>query len=88
MAKACYFRPALLLLLLLLVRAESRGRFEPKILMPTEKTKPADQDEDSIGTRWAVLVAGSSGYGNYRHQVHTSSQIFLVPNELILLFVI
>ncbi|KAL1211003.1 Vacuolar-processing enzyme beta-isozyme [Cardamine amara subsp. amara] len=69
MAKSCYLRPALLLLLLLLlVRAESRGGFEPKILMPTEKAKPADQDEDSTGTRWAVLVAGSSGYGNYRHQ--------------------
>ncbi|XP_068647170.1 vacuolar-processing enzyme-like [Aristolochia californica] len=25
-------------------------------------------DEVSIGTRWAVLVAGSSGYWNYRHQ--------------------
>lgn len=27
----------------------------------------ADQQN---GTRWAVLVAGSFGYGNYRHQVH------------------
>ncbi|CAL9237727.1 unnamed protein product [Arabidopsis halleri] len=68
MANSCYFRPALLLLLLLLVRAESRSRFEPKILLPIEKAIPADQDEDGIGTRWAVLVAGSSGYGNYRHQ--------------------
>ncbi|AAF19550.1 F23N19.7 [Arabidopsis thaliana] len=68
MAKSCYFRPALLLLLVLLVHAESRGRFEPKILMPTEEANPADQDEDGVGTRWAVLVAGSSGYGNYRHQ--------------------
>lgn len=98
MAKSYYVRPALLLLLLLLVQAESRGRFEPKILMPTEKAKLADQDEDGIGTRWAVLVAGSSGYGNYRHQVHIYiytylysyifSDIFLVPNELILLFLI
>lgn len=60
MAKSCYFRPALLLLLVLLVHAESRGRFEPKILMPTEEANPADQDEDGVGTRWAVLVAGSS----------------------------
>ncbi|XP_031482518.1 vacuolar-processing enzyme [Nymphaea colorata] len=31
---------------------------------------PSDEslDGDSVGTRWAVLVAGSSGYGNYRHQ--------------------
>lgn len=70
-AKSFGFSTALLLLLsLLLVRTESRGRFEPKILMPTDKTETAEQDKDSIGTRWAVLVAGSSGYGNYRHQVH------------------
>ncbi|KAL7112212.1 hypothetical protein ACP275_05G137900 [Erythranthe tilingii] len=24
--------------------------------------------DDSVGTRWAVLLAGSSGYWNYRHQ--------------------
>ncbi|KAK6911183.1 Peptidase C13, legumain, partial [Dillenia turbinata] len=24
--------------------------------------------DEPIGTRWAVLVAGSAGYGNYRHQ--------------------
>lgn len=70
MAKFYCFGPALLLLLLLLlmVRTESRGRFEPKILMPTEKAKSTEQ-EDTIGTRWAVLIAGSNGYGNYRHQV-------------------
>ena len=29
-------------------------------------------DEAQInGTRWAVLVAGSNGWGNYRHQVYT-----------------
>ncbi|CAA3011007.1 vacuolar-processing enzyme-like [Olea europaea var. sylvestris] len=28
----------------------------------------AGADEDSTGTRWAVLLAGSSGYWNYRHQ--------------------
>ncbi|XP_031488237.1 vacuolar-processing enzyme-like [Nymphaea colorata] len=26
------------------------------------------RDDDSTGTRWAVLIAGSSGYWNYRHQ--------------------
>ncbi|CAA0838401.1 Vacuolar-processing enzyme gamma-isozyme [Striga hermonthica] len=25
-------------------------------------------DGDSVGTRWAILLAGSSGYWNYRHQ--------------------
>ncbi|KAF2574720.1 hypothetical protein F2Q70_00001199 [Brassica cretica] len=68
MAKFYCLRPALLLLLLLLVaRTQSRGRFEPKILMPTEEVKSNEQ-ENTIGTRWAVLIAGSSGYGNYRHQ--------------------
>ncbi|KAF5468077.1 hypothetical protein F2P56_012258 [Juglans regia] len=27
-----------------------------------------DDDDDTSGTRWAVLIAGSSGYWNYRHQ--------------------
>lgn len=25
-------------------------------------------DDDEVGTRWAVLIAGSNGYWNYRHQ--------------------
>ncbi|XP_058068390.1 vacuolar-processing enzyme-like [Magnolia sinica] len=29
---------------------------------------PSDGEDDSSGTKWAVLIAGSSGYGNYRHQ--------------------
>jgi legumain len=45
--------------------------------MPTEKGGDAAAaaasapavEEDEVGTKWAVLVAGSSGYGNYRHQV-------------------
>ncbi|ONK69978.1 uncharacterized protein A4U43_C05F28930 [Asparagus officinalis] len=28
----------------------------------------ADRDDGAVGTRWAVLIAGSSGFGNYRHQ--------------------
>lgn len=31
-------------------------------------TKNVDDDSDRIGTHWAVLLAGSSGYWNYRHQ--------------------
>jgi legumain len=27
-----------------------------------------DSADDSVGTRWAVLIAGSNGYYNYRHQ--------------------
>lgn len=36
--------------------------------MPWEKGEQGDPD-DAVGTRWAVLVAGSNGYYNYRHQV-------------------
>lgn len=42
------------------------------IRMPVDKQHPSEskeeEDGDRIGTRWAVLLAGSSGYGNYRHQ--------------------
>ncbi|KAL3633519.1 hypothetical protein CASFOL_022281 [Castilleja foliolosa] len=26
------------------------------------------EDDESVGTRWAILLAGSTGYWNYRHQ--------------------
>ncbi|KAM0888036.1 hypothetical protein ACQ4PT_028627 [Festuca glaucescens] len=54
----------------------SKGRWETVIRMPGEEEPatarggegPDEAEEDAVGTRWAVLVAGSSGYGNYRHQ--------------------
>ncbi|GAB4857040.1 hypothetical protein Ancab_014951 [Ancistrocladus abbreviatus] len=62
-------------LLLFILGAQAAGRFnrweDMGILMPTETDGSAgseDVDDDVVGTRWAVLVAGSSGYGNYRHQ--------------------
>ncbi|KAL9227261.1 hypothetical protein vseg_002974 [Gypsophila vaccaria] len=43
--------------------------------LPSENSPEIDQpndvvdvDDDSVGTRWAVLIAGSRGYYNYRHQ--------------------
>ncbi|PON53815.1 Peptidase C13, legumain [Parasponia andersonii] len=48
-------------------RAARFDRWESAIRMPTEKDEAEDLDGE-VGTRWAVLVAGSSGYGNYRHQ--------------------
>lgn len=33
-------------------------------------------DVDSVGTRWAILLAGSNGYWNYRHQVITITYCF------------
>lgn len=68
--------PSLLFLILLLFEAnhvEGAGRlnqWESGIRLPTDKDDEAEGlDEKQVGTRWAVLVAGSSGYGNYRHQV-------------------
>jgi legumain len=52
-----------------------RRKWDPLIRMPGEKEQALarggqdDEEEDGVGTRWAVLVAGSNGYGNYRHQV-------------------
>lgn len=60
-----------------------KAEWDPVIRMPGEKQEPAGSsrshggegfqgeggEDDAVGTRWAVLVAGSSGYGNYRHQV-------------------
>ncbi|KAL8244748.1 hypothetical protein R6Q59_011006 [Mikania micrantha] len=34
--------------------------------LPSEKLDFSD--EDSVGTKWAILIAGSNGYWNYRHQ--------------------
>ncbi|PNT54091.2 hypothetical protein POPTR_001G119800v4 [Populus trichocarpa] len=70
-----YFLSAILVLAMLSflhvqsVQAARLNPVEPRILMPTGKDEPeVDDDGEEIGSRWAVLVAGSSGYGNYRHQ--------------------
>ncbi|KAB2018138.1 hypothetical protein ES319_D08G208700v1 [Gossypium barbadense] len=67
--------PSLFFLILLLFEAnhiEGAGRlneWKSGIRLPTDKdNEPEELDEQQVGTRWAVLVAGSSGYGNYRHQ--------------------
>lgn len=52
------------------VRAERIDWDLPEILLPTsEEQNSGDAGSSEVGTRWAVLVAGSNGYGNYRHQV-------------------
>ncbi|KAJ7952465.1 Vacuolar-processing enzyme [Quillaja saponaria] len=48
-------------------QAARLDRRESGIRLPTEKDEPVDVDQEVV-TRWAILVAGSSGYGNYRHQ--------------------
>jgi len=42
--------------------------WDGKIVMPTEQAGAEKEDVKEQGQRWAILVAGSSGYGNYRHQ--------------------
>jgi legumain len=66
--------------------AGAKRTWEPVIRMPGEvveeevATVPRgsegteEEEKDGVGTRWAVLVAGSSGYGNYRHQVSARVQ--------------
>ncbi|XP_065857984.1 vacuolar-processing enzyme [Euphorbia lathyris] len=64
-----FFNYALFLVLTASFLQASRfNHFQPGILLPTEEQVPTEPEDDEIGTRWAVLVAGSNGYGNYRHQ--------------------
>lgn len=51
--------------------AAARGgrRWDPVIRWPTGH-RVAEESENENATRWAVLVAGSNGFGNYRHQVN------------------
>ncbi|VAH49975.1 unnamed protein product [Triticum turgidum subsp. durum] len=51
----------------------AKGSSEPLIRLSTENghapaPSPAASAAEEGVTKWAVLVAGSSGYGNYRHQ--------------------
>lgn len=68
---------ALLLLLLSLVSVVNCRFSSGDVLkLPSEASKffhrpiGDDDDDGSVGTRWAVLIAGSNGYWNYRHQVY------------------
>lgn len=70
-----------LLLLSIATVAESRGF----IKLPSEVTDffhagkeeiSGGDDDTVVGTRWAVLLAGSNGYWNYRHQVIRSWYFF------------
>jgi legumain len=54
-----------LLLSACLCSAWARPRLEPTIRLPSDRAAA----DDAVGTRWAVLIAGSNGYYNYRHQV-------------------
>ncbi|RWW25434.1 hypothetical protein BHE74_00043005 [Ensete ventricosum] len=40
-------------------------------------TNTINGDDEIVGTRWAVLIAGSNGYYNYRHQVDENIIVFM-----------
>ncbi|KAM7256399.1 hypothetical protein ACFE04_012140 [Oxalis oulophora] len=51
--------------------ARPASAYDGVIRLPSEEesaTNDDDDDEVGVGTRWAVLIAGSNGYWNYRHQ--------------------
>ncbi|KAL6841559.1 hypothetical protein ACP4OV_028702 [Aristida adscensionis] len=54
--------------LLLLVAAVAGGRWQDFLRLPSEERSGGGGEDDVVGTRWAVLIAGSNGYYNYRHQ--------------------
>lgn len=74
--------PSVLLFLLLGLCVSIAARREPTedhLRLPSEASRffgrvggvvDEDVDDGTSGTRWAVLIAGSSGYWNYRHQVN------------------
>ncbi|CAA7402879.1 unnamed protein product [Spirodela intermedia] len=55
----------LVLFLSLLAAVDSRWDSSLRLWSEREETAPS---EESVGTRWAILIAGSSGFWNYRHQ--------------------
>ncbi|THG21667.1 hypothetical protein TEA_000296 [Camellia sinensis var. sinensis] len=68
-------RLAAAVLVLSLLAVDGREIPDDLIRLPSEASRffnsggGADDDgDDSVGTRWAVLIAGSNGYWNYRHQ--------------------
>ncbi|XP_051224580.1 vacuolar-processing enzyme gamma-isozyme [Lolium perenne] len=70
MAMASFRLLPLALLLSALVLAVAHARaplLDQTIRLPSQRAAGHEED-DSVGTRWAVLIAGSNGYYNYRHQ--------------------
>lgn len=67
----------LLVVILAVAVVDSRDIVGDVLRLPSEVTnffRPNTAgDDDYVGTRWAVLIAGSNGYYNYRHQVINKS---------------
>ncbi|KAH9303186.1 hypothetical protein KI387_014769 [Taxus chinensis] len=56
------------------------GKWVDVLRMPRAHTKHGGGEDDNIGTRWAVLIAGSNGYGNYRHQADVCHAYHIIKN--------
>jgi len=65
--------PLLAFLFLLIATLISADTIDDDFLrLPSQASRffRSPSDDDKIeGTRWAILIAGSNGYWNYRHQV-------------------
>ncbi|KAF9613381.1 hypothetical protein IFM89_007459 [Coptis chinensis] len=61
-----------LFIVTLILTVESRSLADDVLKLPSEALSDfihgGGDGDDGVGTRWAVLIAGSSGYWNYRHQ--------------------
>jgi legumain len=67
-ASANFLVLSLVLVELAILAGARFDHWDPRIKMPTDQPEDDDGAAGEVGTRWAVLVAGSGGYGNYRHQ--------------------
>ncbi|KAA8521302.1 hypothetical protein F0562_011952 [Nyssa sinensis] len=75
---SCTFCAVLIVALASLTAVDSRDIAGDVIRLPSEASRffhrrggsddNTGGDDDAVGTRWAVLLAGSNGYWNYRHQ--------------------
>ena len=60
----------LLLLLFVVLSGSASARFPPEAWTSLEGDEVVPVTNVTFpGTKWAILIAGSSDYGNYRHQV-------------------
>lgn len=50
------------------LRVAAAPRPEPPLARRRKPADYVDGDDPSVRAHWAVLVAGSNGWGNYRHQ--------------------
>ena len=77
----------LLLLLFVVLSGSASARFPPEAWTSLEGDEVVPVTVTNVtfpGTKWVVLIAGSSDYGNYRHQVVIIIIFFPPPINLFL----